>query len=327
MSSRIRAKKLARTLAIAAAVILGGSRCAGAAKGFIDFLISKIGWEGTSCLINVLVFKVPCSKPERPLCPSGCFLGKPQDNGDGTCTWIADLNGVLCGKTAPYPGQPPPATTCQVCVPIGTALIGYDALPPVTTTPNVASITPTPGKLLDPKQNIVIKFKQTMDATSVVLSSDVAGEAAPYAFSRSTDQFLFNDTLTVAPLAAWTAGHRALTVDVKDDSGNPANVKASWFVLAPGQAASPDFSTCTTGCAQRWFLPYVVQFEASGGFPPYVWSISSGIAPPYDSELFAATGTFAGGPAFCVCERDFTVCVTDQAQSQTCHPVHWGFGL
>lgn len=322
MNSRIRAKKFARAFMVAA-MTLGGSSCAGAAK---------IPWQVISCLINVFIFNVPCSSPEQPRCPADCLLGKPYYPGDLSCQWVSDPKAFVCGKTIippQRPGEPaPPATLCHVCQPLGTALIGYDAIPPVTTPPNVASITPKPGRLLDSRASIVIKFKQTMDAASVVLSSDMAGEAAPYTFSRSSDQFLFNDTLTVPPLATWTAGNRSLTFDLKDDSGNPANVRASWFVLAPGQAAAPDFSTCTTGCAERWFLPYAVQFTASGGFPPYVWSIPNGGPPPHNSELFAATGTFAGGPALCIlCPYAFTVCVTDQAQSRTCHSVQWMSGL
>lgn len=319
------------------AIVLGFTRCAGspigALEAFIRNLIASYSWPVTSCMINVFIFKVPCAEPARVTCPTGCTPGKKVKHGDGTCHWDAAPDGTKCGKNIQFerqvPGRPglyETVFTCEECATGTSRLLGFDAMPPVTTTPDVAGVTPQPGKILDPKQPIAIKFKRTMNATSVVLSSDMAGESSPYKFSRSTDQFLFNDTLTLAPASTWKPGRRTMQVDVKDESGNPASVTASWFVPAPGQAAVPDFTTCTSGCDQRWLADYEKVFTASGGFPPYMWSVS-GEAPQHHAELFAATGIFRGGPTNCfLCKYDFTVCVTDQAQSQTCHPIHWKSG-
>jgi hypothetical protein len=321
-------KKNVCVLVLATMILFGVTGC-GKKKDPLDDLIV--------CLIRYFVLQVPlaeCLNPPPPVCSPDCWRGEPVVLSDGSCYWEHNSNSTRCGKNVeidqvdPDTGLVVAVSLCQECGTGTTQLIGFDAIPPSSTIPKVTSITPQPGKILDPKQAVLIEFKQTMDAASVALSSDIAAESSPYAFSRSADQFLFNDTLTVAPATSWSAGRRTLQVDLRDDSGNPSRVKASWFVPAPGQAIAPDFSTCTTLCGQRWFLPYGVSFDASGGFPPYVWSIPDGGAPPHDEAVFAATGLFAGGPSFCfLCDYTFTVCVTDQAQSQTCHVAHWNSGL
>jgi hypothetical protein len=310
------------------AVLLSlGLACVGSGN-FIDWLIKHYRWEGTSCLINLYVFHVPCEAPAKPQCRSGCGYGRKIDNHDGTCTWVPDNNQYRCGKevvsgngmVSCYDG---PACLAGSTDPL--ALMGWDGLPPDTVPANVVSVSPQSRKLLPAGQGVTLKFNETMDATSVTLSGDMATEAGPYSFSRSADQFIHNDTLTIPPATEWAPGWRNVSIDVKDNTGNPSALSLSWYVLAPGQPPVPDFASC--GCGQRWFLPYAVQFTASGGVPPYSWRIS-GEAPGHDEDLFRATGLFAGGPTFCfLCNFAFDICVADALGSETCHGVTWGSGL
>lgn len=57
--------------------------------------------------------------------------------------------------------------------------------------------------------------------------------------------------------------------------------------------------------------PYAVQFAASGGTPPYAWSVVEGLLPP-DLALDAATGILSGIPSL-VGDYSFTIQVTDSA--------------
>jgi hypothetical protein len=285
-----------------------------------------------------------CGQGDRYPCPSGCVRGHPYRNPDGSCKyWYPDDRNNECGKTISVDTPEGIMTSCiyaAECKASKSGLsIGYDALPAIITPANVVSVSPQPRRVLSPQQSIHVKFSQTMDATSVKLSSEMRTEAGSYAFSRSSDQFIFNDTLSIPPATAWSPGPRILTIDLKNESANPSRVQAVWFVLAPGQSASPDFSTCTEGCGQRWFEKYQVEFSASGGFAPFTWRVAPGsppgrgpfefdTAPGHDSAKFTSDGVFEGGPTNCfLCRFYFTVCVKDQTESETCHPVSWDSGL
>jgi hypothetical protein len=56
---------------------------------------------------------------------------------------------------------------------------------------------------------------------------------------------------------------------------------------------------------------YAMQFTASGGTPPYVWSVVEGLLPP-DLSLDPATGILSGIPTL-VGDYSFTLQVTDSA--------------
>jgi hypothetical protein len=227
--------------------------------------------------------------------------------------------------------------------------IGQDALPADVIPANVVSVTPAPGKILAPRQSIVIKFNESMDGTSVASSGDMAAETSPdYSFTRSRDQFIYNDELTMSPASQWSAGARSVNIALKDQNGNDSNLSLSWHVLASGQSPTPDFSTCVppNSCGQRWFLPYSTQFIGQegvpfgevGDIPIYQWRTENipvpvdlflrGAAPPHDVELFRTSGILAGGPTNCfLCTFIFNVCIKDAIGTETCHEVHWGSGL
>ena len=57
--------------------------------------------------------------------------------------------------------------------------------------------------------------------------------------------------------------------------------------------------------------PYAMQFAASGGTPPYAWSVVEGLLPP-DLTLDAVTGILSGIPSL-VGDYSFTIEVADSA--------------
>lgn len=57
--------------------------------------------------------------------------------------------------------------------------------------------------------------------------------------------------------------------------------------------------------------PYSMQFIATGGTPPYAWSVVEGLLPP-DLSLDPATGILSGIPSL-VGDYSFTIQVTDSA--------------
>lgn len=57
--------------------------------------------------------------------------------------------------------------------------------------------------------------------------------------------------------------------------------------------------------------PYAVQFTATGGTPPYVWSVVEGLLPP-DLSLDPSTGVLSGIPSL-VGDYSFTIQVADSA--------------
>jgi hypothetical protein len=270
--------------------------------------------------------------------------------------WFDDPGRLVCGKTEVLGPGPCDAqcvnTGCKwpPRAPSGKNAFGYDALPPDTVPATVAVIDPPPGGILFDDQPVRVRFTESMDALAVAFGGALGTQVAPdYAFARDVR---FNDTLTVVPATRWPIGTRTLELDLKDDAGNPTHAAVSWYVLAAGTPAVPDFGDCRADlgapCGERWFTPYGALFSAVGGVPPYTWSAGPG-ALPHDAGLFADSGLFAGGPRpgcgpaegtacllfppscllyqHCLDPVGFEVCVTDRLGSQACHPVRWEFGL
>jgi len=332
----------ALTLICAAALLLTSSACTNGRAERLRQLVKAL------CALGIWCPPAPlgCKTCDPAYLHAGRCERLPLGNGDEE--WVRDDNSLLCGATqfAEVGGELHSSCVRGKCT--GTAagplaLIGFEALPVDEIPASVVRAIPAAGEVLYDNQPVVIQFDETMNPTGVVLNGALGQEAAPaYAFSR-TDRF--NDTLTIQPAGRWTTGPRGLTVDLKDDTGNPSSVSISWHVLAEGAPATPDFAQCRpeqgTTCGERWFLPYVAQFAATGGVPPYTWQAGAG-ALPHDAEAFAVVGTFAGQRAECppclgpICiplvlnctqPVGFDVCVKDALGSQTCHPVRWEFGL
>ena len=105
-----------------------------------------------------------------------------------------------------------------------------------------------------------------------------------------------------------TIGSYPITFDVTDDVATHTRVLTLDLFLLPLALAPFTLSELRVGVAES------VQFEASGGEGPYVYSISAG-ALPAGLSLNGSTGVLSGTPSV-VGEYAFTVTVTD-VRSQT----------
>lgn len=277
-----------------------------------------------------------CQQGNPPECPAGCTFGFCVD---GELV-VSDSNRCADITYGPY-GQ-----KCTDCGPPTYLQVGYTALPQDTLPANVVRVTPENGKILEEWEKIEIQFNESMDPASVTFTENMALEASTdYSFSRSDDELIFNDTLTISPITTWNSGFRNLTVNLSDASLNETTVPLSYRVFTAGEARVPDFTTCVNvSCGQRWFLPYGVLFEANGGVLPYIWraTLPSNPAPPdpiwgylyiqnnpppHDANLFSYSGFFSGGPANWLGTYFFNVCVTDLMDSEKCHQISWGSGI
>ena len=89
----------------------------------------------------------------------------------------------------------------------------------------------------------------------------------------------------------------------------------SWssLLISPTTAPPPLTITTTTLPQWYWILPYRATLSASGGAPPYTWSIISGHLPP-GYQLNASTGVISGNTPLAG-TFSFTIQVTDSAQN------------
>jgi hypothetical protein len=155
-----------------------------------------------------------------------------------------------------------------------------------------------------PAATVGVSYSQTLTA---------AGGAAPYSDWRVTSGILpagltldaGSGRISGAPT---TAGTLKFTIQVKDATGRTGSKE---FTLTVQVAAL----TITTAPA----LPpgiagqaYSQSLQASGGVPPYTWTVAAG-ALPAGLSLTASTGQISGTPTGVVA-ASFTVEVTDSAR-------------
>ena len=101
------------------------------------------------------------------------------------------------------------------------------------------------------------------------------------------------------------SGTTNFTVQVRDNNGSMATQALSLTIYAPLQVTTTSLSSGTTN------VPYnSQQLTASGGQPPYVWSLASGLLPPGLS--LSTNGVISGTPTVAG-TSNFVVRVTDSA--------------
>jgi len=95
----------------------------------------------------------------------------------------------------------------------------------------------------------------------------------------------------------------------------------SWssLLIAPNTAPPPLTITTTSLPHSYWVLPYMATLAATGGVPPYTWSIVSGYLPP-GYQLNASTGVIMGHTPLAG-TFSFTVQVTDSVQNTASQPL------
>jgi len=133
------------------------------------------------------------------------------------------------------------------------------------------------------------------------------GGKTPYNWSIASGSIpagLTQNSATGAIIGTPTAtGTSTFTVQVTDANGSVATQSLTITISAPLSITTTSASWGTVGAS------YNVTMAATGGLPPYTWSISSGSLPA-GLSLNASSGTIAGTPTT-VGSSTFTVQVTD----------------
>ena len=111
-----------------------------------------------------------------------------------------------------------------------------------------------------------------------------------------------------------TAGSFSFTVTVTDNAPTPQHVSAP-FTIMVGTPTAPVVSTMPPPPAGMVTYPYnggtAFPFSASGGFGPYVWTVTTGAVPA--GMTLGSDGTLSGTPTTAGTVT-FTVTATDSAQ-------------
>lgn len=146
-------------------------------------------------------------------------------------------------------------------------------------------------------------YSQTLTAT---------GGTAPYVWSLATGSALPpglgldppTGVLSGTPL---TAGTFNFTVTVRDSAGTPLTGSRAYTMTIQPSNVLTITTTSLPGAVVG--TPYSQTLAASGGTPPYTWSVSVGVLPA-GLALDPATGVISGTPTTAE-TANFTVTVTD----------------
>ena len=128
-----------------------------------------------------------------------------------------------------------------------------------------------------------ISYSQTLQAT---------GGTAPYSWSLSSGTLAPGLSLSVSGQISGTpsSGSSAFTVRVSDSAGASATGSFA-FTIAPALTiAACQATSAPVGQA------YSATLSASGGAPPYTWTLATGLLPP-GLAINAASGQIAGTPS------------------------------
>jgi hypothetical protein len=138
------------------------------------------------------------------------------------------------------------------------------------------------------------------------------GGLPPYTWSVATGTLPAGLTLAsdgILSGAPTTAGQNSFSLKVTDSETAPETATGAFTLqvsVAPLKVTSSSLPSGFVGS------PYVAQLAASGGLPPYTWSVSAGTLPA--GILLSATGLFSGTPGSATSSSP-TFMVTDSAGS------------
>jgi hypothetical protein len=151
--------------------------------------------------------------------------------------------------------------------------------------------------------------------TAYVATLAASGGTSPYTWSVVSGTLPAGLVLSRTGVISGTptsAGSTSFTVQATDASSSPQTATAA---LTLDIAVGPLAITTTSLPSGSQNTPYVSQLQASGGVPPYTWSLASGSALPAGLAL-SATGLISGTPTG-VSSTTPTFKVTDSASDTT----------
>ena len=205
-------------------------------------------------------------------------------------------------STGAISGTPTIAGTSTVTIQLSDSASTTPATKPFTVTITNLAIT-TPGTL--PNATEGVPYSETLNAM---------GGTPPYTWAVTsgtlpTGLSLNATTGAIAGTPTLTGGPFTFTIAVRDST--PLQPATATKVFALTVAAAPVITTASTLPTGSVGVAYTENLVATGGAPPYTWSITQG-ALPAGLSLNATSGAIAGTPTTAV-TVNFTVQVRDSA--------------
>lgn len=217
--------------------------------------------------------------------------------------WVSDNNGPGCGKTTPN-GSKTICSTSSLCItssgglaPIRSANGSIQDLDSLVLPPHIRSISPSSGNLIYQNTPIVIQFDKEMDSNSFTFTGNLGNSVGNYyEFSKNEK---FNDKLVISGHNGRTIGsQKILLIKGKDIDSNEIQIELQYSVQSNVVSMTPVSTSCVPDCRHPWTEPYMIPFTASGGFPPYSYSIGPNSVSPPPGAFFTPDGHLAGPATF-----------------------------
>jgi len=206
----------------------------------------------------------------------------------------------------------------------------------ITGTPTTAGTSPFTVKVTDsssPVQtatavlSITINAVQTLTITTTNLPAGTVGTAysatvtatggiTPYTFSIISGTLPAGLTLSASGTISGTpqtAGTSDFTVQVADSETPPMTATAPLSIAISGGPLTITSPATLPGAIVN--VPYNYQLTASGGTPPYTWTLQAGSTLPTGLSLSTA-GVISGTPTTPVTNATFSIGVTDSSNPQ-----------
>jgi len=175
-----------------------------------------------------------------------------------------------------------------------------------------ASTSTTSGNSL----TIVTSALPSVPANSTFTASlSASGGTPPYAWNVASGSLPAGITLSASGAitgVATTPGNYSFTTQVKDAANQAASKAMSLNVMPP--VSSPLAITTTSIAGGTAGVNFAATLQASGGTPPYNWTVNSGTFPP--GLILQSSGAISGNPSTAGL-YSFTVKVSDAVPAST----------
>ncbi len=211
------------------------------------------------------------------------------------------LNGVYAyGSSSSFPNQSWHSSNYWVDV-------VYLSGTPDTTPPTVTSVSPVSGATsVSPQASVSATFSEALNATTVtttnfqLLNSGGTAVTATVAYVSATNTATLTPTSPLSNSMTYTAVVKG--GGVKDLAGNALAADYKWsFTTSAPSALVISTQSLSAGTTT---VPYSATLAATGGTPPYSWSIATGSLPTglslSTSGVISGTPTVAGTFSFSV---------------------------
>jgi len=196
-------------------------------------------------------------------------------------TLPAGLNLQPDGTIVGAPQAPPTTSPLTVQVKDGanqTATTNLSIVVAQAPAPTIASVSPQSGPLAG--------------GTQVTIAGSSFQSAATVAFGTAPAPVVSNTPAQIVVTSPVSTAVGPITVTVQNQDGQKAQLVNGFSYFSPVTIVTTSCPNGTVG------VPYQCQLQATGGVPPYTWSLATGALPPglslSTSGLIAGTPTLAG---------------------------------